>query len=139
MGDLEIHYLELNKLSGYADATDLTTLEEWLIFIKDAANVEKRELIETIKKRNEVIAMAEKILARASADEFARAAYQQRRKWYLDRVSSEKYLIKQGIEQGGKIKALDIARKMLSLDFTEEQISLTTGLSKAEISALRKE
>ena len=139
VGDLEIHYLELNKLSGYADATDLTTLEEWLIFIKDAANVEKRELIETIKKRNEVIAMAEKILARASADEFARAAYQQRRKWYLDRVSSEKYLIKQGIEQGGKIKALDIARKMLSLDFTEEQISLTTGLSKAEISALRKE
>jgi predicted transposase/invertase (TIGR01784 family) len=139
VGDLEIHYLELNKLSGYADATDLTTLEEWLIFIKDAANVEKRELIETIKKRNEVIAMAEKILARASADEFARAAYQQRRKWYLDRVSSEKYLIKQGIEQGGKIKALDIARKMLSLDFTEEQISLTTGLSKEEIATLRKE
>jgi len=43
--------------------------------------------------------MAEKILAWASADEFARAAYQQRRKLYLDRVFSEKYLIKQGIQQ----------------------------------------
>jgi hypothetical protein len=28
---------------------------------------------------------------------------------------------------------------MLSLDFTEEQISLTTGLSKEEIATLRKE
>ena len=151
VGDLEIHYLELNKLTDYADAAGLTTLEEWLIFIKEAANAEKRELIETIKKRNEVIAMAEEILAHASADELARAAYQQRRKWYLDRVSSEKYLIKhgieqgiqqgieQGIEQGMQQKALDIAKKMISMGLSDEQITIATDLSEDKIAEFRKE
>jgi len=81
------------------------------------------------------IAMAEKILAHASADELARAAYQQRRKWYLDRVSSEKYLIKHGMQQ----KALEIAKKMISMGLSDEQITTATGLSEEKVAELRKE
>jgi len=143
--DLEIHYLELPKLSDAMDETNLSSLEEWLIFIRDAANGEKREIIEAIRNRNEVIDMAGKILARASADELARAAYQQRRKWYLDRVSSEKYLLHKGIEEGrakgieeGRVEGKkEIAKKLLAMDLPIDSIEAATGLNLQEIEAIR--
>lgn len=135
--DLQIHYLELKKLKDVADVNNLTTLEEWLIFIRDAANKEKREFIEKIKGRNEVIEMADKILAKASADEHARAEYQRRHKWYMDKVSSEKYLMMKGREEGRKEgqqdKAVEIAKKLLSMELPLEKIVIATGLSKEEI------
>jgi predicted transposase/invertase (TIGR01784 family) len=134
VSDLEIHYLELRKLAEEVDINNLTTLEEWLIFIRDAAKKEKRELIETIRKRNEVIDMAEKILARASADEMARAAYQQRRKWYLDKVSSEKYLLMKGREEGRE----EVAKAALRKEMPIEIISEITGLTIEDIKKLKE-
>jgi len=88
-----------------------------------------------------VIDMAGKILARASADELARAAYQQRRKWYLDRVSSEKYLLHKGIEEG-RAKGIEegkkeIAKKLLAMDLPIDNIEAATGLNRQEIEAMR--
>lgn len=149
--DLQIHYLELKKLREVADANNLTTLEEWLIFIRDAAKEEKRELIETIKRRNEVIEMADKILAKASADEHARAEYQRRHKWYMDKVSSEKYLmmkgreegraegLEEGMEKGQHSKAIEVAKNLLNMELPLENIVVATGLSKEEIEKIRSE
>lgn len=44
LDDLEIHYLELVKLDESQDINEMDPLEEWLIFIKDAANDKKMEL-----------------------------------------------------------------------------------------------
>jgi Rod binding domain-containing protein len=44
--------------------------------------------------------MAGDVLERISQDRKAREAYYQRRKWYLDKVSSEKYLLSKGREEG---------------------------------------
>ncbi len=102
LDDLEIHYIELKKLyqKGDINIDSLNTLEQWLLFIKDGGNEEKEDLIKLIRQRNEVIDMAGEILEKVSQDEKARAMYQQRRKWHLDKVSSEKYLLHKGREEG---------------------------------------
>ncbi len=47
--------------------------------------------------------------------------------------------IEQGIEQGSKETAIDIAKNMIKIGLTNEQIIETTKLSIAEIDKLRKE
>jgi predicted transposase/invertase (TIGR01784 family) len=58
-------------------------------------------------------------------------------------VSSEKYLLhkgrEKGREEGKKISTIDIAKNMLRLNFTNEQVILSTGLSESEVEAIRKE
>lgn len=56
--------------------------------------------------------MAGDVLERISQDRKAREAYYQRRKWYLDKVSSEKYLLSKGREEG---KQEGIAETVLRL------------------------
>ena len=45
--------------------------------------------------------------------------------------------MKQGIEQGLKQRIVQVAKQMIKNNFTEEQIELTTNLSKKEIEELR--
>lgn len=127
--DLEIHYLELKKILEKAEINKLTLLEQWLIFIKDSADERKREIINQIQKENEVINMAGKILDELSQDEKTRQEYLQRRKWYLDRVSSEKYLLSKG-EEIGNIKTV---KNSLEMGLSLEQIAKITELSLAEV------
>ena len=46
---------------------------------------------------------------------------------------------KSGIEQGSKETAIDIAKNLIKIGLTNEQIIETTKLSNAEIDKLRKE
>ncbi|SMB88566.1 conserved hypothetical protein (putative transposase or invertase) [Desulfonispora thiosulfatigenes DSM 11270] len=145
--DLEIHYLELKKFLKSTGEEKFTGLEQWLIFLKDSGNENKREIINQIRKENEVIDMAGEILEKLSQDEKARAIYQQRRKWYLDKVSSEKYFLSKGREEGikegikeGELKGKrDIAKKLISLGIEIDKIEEATKLSRAEIEEIAKE
>ena len=110
--DLEIYYLELSKLPDKQNAEDLTSLEQWLYFLRDAADEQKQEFIREIRKKKGEINMAGDVLERISQDRKAREAYYQRRKWYLDKVSSEKYLLSKGREEG---KQEGIAETVLRL------------------------
>ena len=101
--DLEIHYLELSKLPDKQNAEDLTPLEQWLYFLRDAADEQKQKFIREIRKKKGEINMAGDVLERISQDRKAREAYYQRRKWYLDKVSSEKYLLSKGREEGREV------------------------------------
>ena len=47
--------------------------------------------------------------------------------------------IEQGIEQGSKETAIDIAKNMIKIGLTNEQIVELTKLSIAEVDKLRKE
>ena len=47
--------------------------------------------------------------------------------------------IEQGIEQGSKETAIDIAKNLIKIGLTNEQIVETTKLSIAEVDKLRKE
>ena len=101
--DLEIHYLELSKLPDKQNAGDLTPLEQWLYFLRDAADEQKQKFIREIRKKKGEINMAGDVLERISQDRKAREAYYQRRKWYLDKVSSEKFLLSKGREEGREV------------------------------------
>lgn len=59
IGDIEIHYLELQKLQV---KEPLTPLAEWLYFIRDVDVEDKKNLLTTIKQRNKIIKMADTIL-----------------------------------------------------------------------------
>ncbi|HHV17319.1 MAG TPA: Rpn family recombination-promoting nuclease/putative transposase [Thermoanaerobacterales bacterium] len=110
--DLEIHYLELSKLPDEENVEELTPLEQWLYFLRDAADEQKQKFIGEIRKKKGEINMAGDVLERISQDRKAREAYYQRRKWYLDKVSSEKYLLSKGREEG---KQEGIAETVLRL------------------------
>lgn len=88
--NLEIHYLELPKLKAIEQ---LTTLEEWLFFIRDAGKEEKHDLLNQIKQKNEMIDLADDILHQVSQNEYARVTYQEHWKCHLNRFSSEQYYI----------------------------------------------
>lgn len=79
--------------------------------------------------------MAGEILEKLSQDEKARAIYQQRRKWYLYKVSSEKYLLNKGRE--GERKA--IALRLIKKGMDNELITRVTKLTESEIEEIRKE
>jgi len=137
--DLEIHYLELDKLEKAIKDNNVNELTEWMIFIKEAANEGKSELIAEIRKNNEVINMAGDILDKISQDEKARAIYQQRRKWYLDRVSSEKYLLKKGREEGIREATRRLVKELILKGMDICLIMEVTKLSKEEIEKINQE
>ncbi len=137
--DLEIHYLELKKFVEVNDYDQLSTLDQWLLFIRDTSDDKKQELIDHIKKRNEVINMAGEILNRVSQDEEARAIYQQRRKWYLDKVSSEKYLLHEGEEKGRKAEKIEMAQELIRKGMDSDFIQEVTKLPKEEVESIKRE
>lgn len=59
IGDVETHYLELQKLLGQEP---LTPLEEWLYFIRDVDVKEKQNILTKIKQRNKMIKLADAIM-----------------------------------------------------------------------------
>ncbi|MDD2402757.1 MAG: Rpn family recombination-promoting nuclease/putative transposase [Clostridia bacterium] len=103
--DLELHYIELPKFKEQENITSMGELEKWLVFIKEAGNESKQEIVTGIRKESEVIDMAGKILETLSQDEAARQRYYQRQKWLLDEKSMLKYQqiqLARVLEQGKK-------------------------------------
>ena len=106
----------------------------------------KAKLIDMIRKKNGVIDMAGEILEKVSQDEKAIAVYQQRRKWYLDKVSSEKFLLhkgreegkEEGIKQSIKQGVFSVAKNLLSMGMKYEKIKDATGLSIDKIKEIEK-
>ena len=70
--DLEIHYLELSKLPDEENVEELTPLEQWLYFLRDAADEQKQKFIGEIRKKKGEINMAGDVLERISQDRKAR-------------------------------------------------------------------
>ena len=82
--DLEIHYVEMKKLSD-ENVESLDTLDKWTIFFNDANERRKAPIIEKLRMEMEEIDMAAEILERVSNDDRARAKYDSRLRWILDK------------------------------------------------------
>ncbi|SHK17920.1 Rpn family recombination-promoting nuclease/putative transposase [Tepidibacter formicigenes] len=154
LDDLEIHYLELPKFNDNKSVKEMNELEKWLVFIKDAGDEGKEELVNGIRNKSEVIDMAGKMLEKLSQDEKARQKYYQREKWLLDEKSKIAYEkiqrqraleeglkqgIKQGIEQGIEQGKIEIVKNLLMIGVDIEKIIQASGLSKKEIENIQKE
>lgn len=145
---MEFHVLELPKLPKELkeNSNDLLL---WAKFI----NAEKREEFEMLAEKNKSIERAYEKLRVISQDEKKRMEYEAREKAIRDhnqmmKESLERGLkqgIEQGIEQGIKRgrtegaeqKAIDIAKRLLALSFPVDAIAEGTGLSVAQVEALK--
>lgn len=141
---LEVNVLELPKLPG---KNDETALWDWMLFLKS----DREEDLFMLSERNPQIKKAVAVLAELSADEETRLLNDAREKALrdeaarLDGAKQEglkeglKEGLEKGLEKGARKAQLKIARNMLRSDLPVETIAAYTGLSLAEIDALREE
>ncbi|MDD2401417.1 MAG: Rpn family recombination-promoting nuclease/putative transposase, partial [Clostridia bacterium] len=130
--DLEIHYIELPKFKEQESIKLMGELEKWLVFIKEAGNESKQEVVSGIRKESEAIDMASKILEKLSQDEVARQRYYQRQKWLLDEESAIKY---QQIQMERVIKQ---AKEEVEKGLREGKERLEKGLREGKEKVLRE-
>ena len=119
---LEINTLELPKLPS---ASDGTPLWNWLKFL-DARTEEELNMI---AEKSPQVKQAVVRLIELSADEKARALYEAREKERRDNLSREKGALKE--------QAFAIAKNLLGIGLSVEQIIAATGLTREEIESLQ--
>jgi predicted transposase/invertase (TIGR01784 family) len=162
-GKSQIITIELSKLEQIAKkpVAKMKALERWGVFFKYSPDKGKRGLVNEIIKAEEGIAMAGQVLLTFSKDENERAWQLSEYKFAVDHQSNMvdarragvkegeakgvkkgikqgvKQGIIQGVKQGSANKAVEIARKLLDLSMSIEEIMEVTGLTREEIERLR--
>lgn len=136
---LEIHYLELPKLfNSNIKKDENEEIIQWMMFL-EATN---KEGFEMLAKKNEKIKKAYSILEVISKDDTARAAYEAREAELHDQMtrlkSAREEGLKEGIEKGKIEMAIEMARKLLSMGLSSEQIANASGISVDEIEKIKK-
>lgn len=151
--DLELHYLELPKLTEIENINNMDDLERWLLFIKEAGEEGKEEIVQKLRQESEVIDMAVKILEEMSEDERIRQEYFYREKAARDKASQAAYM-KEKEEEAAKaqeeaakaqektVKAQEVIKKtvigLANKGLTVKEISDITGMTVEEIEGLLK-
>lgn len=133
--DIELHFLELPKLDNHAAPVESGGLVNWLFFLKG------------IDKSNwEVLTMNEPVLKKAmttleflSQDAEARRLYEDRQKYLHDEASMIEGALAEGEARGEKKKAIEMTKELLKRGVDISIIVEASGLSEAEIMALKKE
>lgn len=128
---LEVHIIELPKLikqlkDNKGNKKDKLVL--WLMFILNPENVGEEDM-----KENEDIRKAIEELEKIKQNEQDRRLAELRIKHILDQNSIRNSGFREGVTKGEKNKQLEIAKKMLELKMSIEQISQVTGLTEEEI------
>lgn len=148
---LEIRFFELSKIDDSKPIKEMSLMEQSGLWLKSAGTEGKENVLKELGKiRNEVIEMANPILEKVSADSLMREAALAREMWKLDQQSMLEDAIEEGEARGraegeargraegeasGKLK---VAKNMLEENLDINTISKVTGLSKEDISALKK-
>ena len=134
----EIHFIEIPKLEEGADEKDM--LVAWIEFLKNPESEKVRSLEMSIDEIRE----AKDELIRMSNDDTQRELYEMRAKTLKDKISAlneaERKGIKkgrqEGIKEGEKSKAIEIAKSLINIGLDKETISKSTGLTLSEIEKL---
>ena len=134
----EIHFIEIPKLEEGTDEKDM--LVAWIEFLKNPESEKVRSLEMSIDEIRE----AKDELIRMSNDDTQRELYEMRAKTLKDKISAlneaERKGIKkgrqEGIKEGEKSKAIEIAKSLINIGLDKETISKSTGLTLSEIEKL---
>lgn len=136
--DLEMHFIEIPKFVK-KDSKANTKLEQWLWLIAG-----REEKLEMAKKENKEIKKAMKIIDEMSMDEKEWELYQSRKMAIMDyntgiREAKEEGKIEgkiEGIKKGERKKQIEIAKELLKLGMSIENIQKATKLTIDEIKKL---
>ncbi|KRF03785.1 hypothetical protein ASG89_03240 [Paenibacillus sp. Soil766] len=131
--DLEIHFLELSKLSHHKTTTTGGLLN-WLLFLKS----DNTENWEVLKMQEPELGKAMTVLEFLSQDAESRRLYEMRLKALHDEASSMEGAREEGEKQGELKGKLEVANKMLAKGMDMESISELTGLPIEEIKKINQ-
>ena len=132
-GNLNIIFMELPKAEGLEGTVDTNTaLENWAVFLKDADNPEKKDIIDKLTSKQEGLMQAQKSLSSISEDRSVWIAQYRQEMFERDRISGLYAARQEGLEEGLK----STARSMLADGVSAAQIAKWTGLSPENIASL---
>lgn len=127
---VEIHFLELPKFRKKKDKDYRENdIERWLMFLeKDISESTLKELISL----DTAIEKAEQKIEYLSSDEEAMRIYYERERSLHERANMISSAEARGVEKG----KLEIAKNLLDMKISIEQIVLATGLTEEEINKI---
>lgn len=128
---VEIHFLELPKFRKKKDKDYRENdIEIWLMFLeKDIPEATLKELI----SMDAVIGKAEQKIEYLSSDEETMKIYYERERSLHERANMISSAEARGLEKG----KLEIAKNLLDMNISIEQIVLATGLTEEEINKIK--
>ncbi|MDI6781573.1 MAG: Rpn family recombination-promoting nuclease/putative transposase, partial [bacterium] len=131
--EIELIFIELPKFKKEED--ELTSItDKWIYFIKNAGGLEytPKRLTENaeIKKAFEIANTAN--MSKEELD-----VQWKQHDFILCQKGSLELALKQGIKQGRKEKAIEMAKSLLTLKIDIEKIAKVTGLSANEVEKIK--
>ncbi len=131
---LNIIFVELPKAKGLEDSVETNTaLENWAIFLKNADDPKKADVIRKLTSKQEGLMNAQKSLSSISANRDLWIAQYHQELHERDRMSGLAAARREGLADGVRMTA----RNLLALGTSIETIAKATGLSEDEIGKLR--
>ena len=144
---LNIIFIELPKAAGLEAQVDKNSpIENWAIFLKDADNPQKQDVIKQLTDKEAGLMQAQKSLSNISANrDLWLAQYRQEvkeRDWRSGMAAAERMGIAKGERMGiakGKAEGrAETARNAFAMGLTLAQITQLTGLTQSELQALKE-
>ena len=128
--ELEMHFIEMPKFIKKNPGVE-GKLEQWLWLISG-----KEEKIKMAEDKNEEVKKAGILVDEMSMDPKERELYEARLMAKYNYDSGMAGAREAGIEEGEKLKQMQIAKKMKEKGIAKEEIEEITGLSQEEIKNL---
>ena len=128
-----IVFIELSKLSAFINkpVKDMSSEEQWSMFFAYGGDSNYLDLMNGLEDAREEIKMARELLSTISQDENERARFRSRRMFQMD-MEHDRAVTRDE-------RSMEIAMNMLKLSMAVELIAQVTGLTIAEVEALRKD
>lgn len=138
---ISLTFVELSKLDEVIKkpVSDMTDLDKWSVFLQYAPDPEHRETVNKVIESEEVLQVAGNLLMSISQNERERAIFRSRRKFQTDLQSDLATAEENGRRIGQMDSKIEIAKNLLKMGLSSDQIAAATGLTSAEIEGFHKE
>ena len=133
--DFSFTFLELPKFNQTIDELDNIT-SKWMYFFKHAEDTSEASLAKIIGS-DQIIERAYQELNRFAWNEEELRTYDQTEKYEGSYLASMAQKFDDGMENGAKIKQIEIARNLLASNVSVNVIAQATGLTIEEIESLK--
>lgn len=125
---MEIHFIEYPKFKEMKQEMN-NPLHRWLLFLQGDLSEEK---LKEVTNMDQILKRADEKLMFLSADEEIRRMAELREKGIADQISREEHAAEQGKLEG----KIEIAKNLLKMGMSIEQIVVATGLTESELKKL---
>lgn len=129
----ELEIIIKNRLNLTLDEQTKNSLNTWLQFINNPEAI--------VDMENKEVKKAKEVLEEISKDEDERYKAELRQKYIMDQKATEAAGydkgLEAGLEQGAKKEKLEIAKNLLNMGLSIDQVIEATSLNKEEIDLLK--